>query len=79
MISSFRWMAYLQLAHLRGAFSPGRPYLEQEGFEHVTSVLLTGGGGPDICFTKVRETRVWRVHSNDYVINASTTLTRLTP
>ena len=57
MISSFRWMAYLQLAHLRGAFSPGRPYFSQEGFEHVTSVLLTGGGGPDIrLFTKIRNT-----------------------
>jgi hypothetical protein len=41
-------MAYLQLAHFKGALSLGRPYRSHEGFEHVTNVLLTGSGSPDM-------------------------------
>src|SRR6266851_9876816 len=67
-------MAYLQLAHLRGAFSPGRPYRPQKGFEQVTSVLLTAGGGPDIVYSQIENTfggfdRTF--HANyDYVISS---------
>ena len=40
-------MAYLQLAHFKGALSLGRPYRSHEGFEHVMNVLLTVSGSPD--------------------------------
>lgn|SRR6266702_8772748 len=42
------WMAYLQLAHFKGAFSLGRPNRSHEGFEHVMNVLLTVSGSPDM-------------------------------
>ncbi len=71
VISSFRWMTYLQLAHLWGALLAGSPYRSQEGYEHVTSVRLTDGGSCDIVYEcqVVNNTSGPCTSNVDYVIN----------